>query len=84
MSITIRKRRDAPASWAIEDDEGSQNLGTITEAGGFGIAVHGPHTTRLEGISIGPYTSLDEAAKAIGAHLNTSCSLAEEPGRENR
>jgi hypothetical protein len=80
MSITIRKRRDTPSSWAVEDDEGRQNLGTITEVGGFGIAVHGPHSTPLDGISIGPYASLDEVAEAIAAHLNTSCSLADENG----
>ena len=76
MTITIRNRRDTPASWAVEDEEGV-NLGTITEAGGFGIAIHGPHSTRLEGISIGPYRSLDDAAQAIAAHLNEPCSLAE-------
>jgi len=76
MTITIRSRPDAPASWAIEDEKGA-NLGTITEAAGFGIAIHGPHNTRLEGISIGPYASLDDAAQGIAAHLNTPCSLAQ-------
>jgi len=76
VSITIRKRPDTPASWAIEDEAGV-NLGTITQASGFGIAVYGPHGTPLEGISIGPYASLDGVTEAIALHLNASCSLVE-------
>jgi hypothetical protein len=73
--VTIRVRNTFPAWWNVETPE-DHSLGIITEAAGFGFLIHHLRGTRLAGVGLGPYATLGDAMRRIGAFMKALCVLS--------
>ena len=82
MDVTVTQAADCRRAWTLTDLLG-RPMGRITEARGPGFMIDPDERAPLAMVELrrGPYSSLDDAMKALERQMHGTCRLAPEEPR---